>query len=271
MSETPIFFPSGSDSLFGVLHQPDGERRELAFVFVHPFGEEKLWSHRVFVSFARQLAATGHPVLRFDWMGSGDSDGDFSVSSVDSILRDIASAVDLVRGRTGGRSVGLIGLRLGASLAALAAERLSDIGPLVLWAPVVDGARYMQELLRTNLTTQMATYREIRYDRDAMVATLQSGGLVNVDGYEMAWPLFSQTSAVQLVSDRKSHAGPCLVVSIDKRPVPPPADLQALASTYGRATAVAVQEDPFWKEIAAFYDQAPALVAATTDWLRQNP
>jgi len=34
---------------------------------------------------------------------------------------------------------------------------------------------------------------------------------------------------------------------------------------------VAVQEEAFWKEIAAFYDQAPALFAATTGWLQQNP
>ena len=46
-----------------------------AFVFCHPLTEEKLWTHRVFVTFARELAAAGHTVLRFDYRGNGDSDG----------------------------------------------------------------------------------------------------------------------------------------------------------------------------------------------------
>lgn len=270
MSETPLFFPNGPYQLFGVLHEPDGERRDTAFAFVHPFGEEKLWAHRVFVSFARRLAAAGHTVLRFDCMGSGDSDGDFSESSIASSLSDVAAAVDLVRARSGARAVSLIGLRFGATIAAHAAETL-DIRQLVLWAPILDGGRYMQELLRINLTTQMATHKEIRYDREALVGIMQQGGTANVDGYEMAYPYFAEASALQMATGRKSHAGPCLIVSIDKRPIPPPADLQAIAATYPHATVAAVQEEPFWKEIATFYDQAPALFAATGDWLQQNP
>ena len=55
-TETPFFFPSGKHSLFGILHQPAAATCLPAFVFCHPFGEEKLWTHRVFVSFARRLA-----------------------------------------------------------------------------------------------------------------------------------------------------------------------------------------------------------------------
>ncbi len=271
MKETPVFFPNGSYQLFGVLHEPEAAGRAPAFVFVHPFGEEKLWAHRVFVSFARRLAAEGHPVLRFDCMGSGDSDGDFSQSSIATALADVGAAVDFVRARSGSRSVSLIGLRLGATTAAVAAEQIADIHHLILWSPIVDGGRYMQELLRINLTTQMATHKEIRHDREAMVGIMRQGGTVNVDGYEMAYPFFSEASALQIGAGVKSHAGPCLIVSIDKRPVVAPAELQALAATYAAATVSTVQEEPFWKEIATFYDQAPSLFAATADWLRQHP
>ena len=44
-------------------------------VFCHPFGEEKLWTHRVFVTFARRLAAAGHAVLRFDHRANGEQMG----------------------------------------------------------------------------------------------------------------------------------------------------------------------------------------------------
>ena len=81
MKETPFFFEGDTGSLFGLLHEPDPATpaRE-AFVFCHPFGEEKLWTHRTYVSMARRLAERGHPVLRFDFLGNGDSDGAFADS-----------------------------------------------------------------------------------------------------------------------------------------------------------------------------------------------
>ena len=82
--ETPFFFKTESRRLFGVLHLPEaGSPGTRAIVMSHPFGEEKLWSHRVFVSCARALAARGYTVLRFDYTGAGDSTGDTADTSLD--------------------------------------------------------------------------------------------------------------------------------------------------------------------------------------------
>ena len=266
-TETPLYFRSGEASLFGILHQPHEPTALPAFVFCHPLGEEKLWTHRVFVSFARHLAEAGHAVLRFDYMGNGDSDGAFSQSSLSTAKADVHAAIDQVRRLTGARQVNLLGLRLGATLATLVAEEAADIDRLVLWAPIVDGSRYMQELLRINLTTQMATYREIRQDREALVAVMQQGSTVNVDGYDMALPLYSEVSAVKLGAAPKTHPGECLIVQVDRQAGRVPAELQQLASSYQRATLEFAQEEPFWKEIARFYDRAPNLFAVTGKWL----
>ena len=69
--ETPLFFENGAYRLFGVLHQPAGPPSGAGWVFCHPFAEEKLWTQRVYVSFARMLASRGAWVLRFDAMGNG--------------------------------------------------------------------------------------------------------------------------------------------------------------------------------------------------------
>jgi uncharacterized protein len=220
------------------------------------------------VSFARQLAAAGHPVLRFDLMGNGDSEGSFSDSSLATAVSDVHAAVDEIRRRTGASTVNLLGLRLGATIASLAAEKIAGIERLVLWAPIVDGNRYMQEMLRINLTTQMAVYKEIRHDREALAASMQRGNTVNVDGYELAWPLYSEVSAVKLAAARKRHPGPVLVAQIDRQPGKPAPELEQLAGTYEQATVTFAQEEPFWKEILRFYDQAPNLFPATLDWIR---
>jgi len=271
MTETPFYFPNGAYALFGMLHQPQVASDRPALVFCHAFAEEKLWTHRVFVTFARRLAAGGYPVLRFDLMGNGDSGGDFSASSLTTALSDVRCAIEEVRRRTNRTRVSLLGLRTGATLAALISEAVDGVEDLILWAPIVDGARYMQEMLRTNLTTQMAVYKEVRHDREQLIAAMKDGARVNIDGYEMAFPLYSEFSAIKLNVDPKRHQGRCLIVQIDRTPdAEPTPEIQQLARTYARPTVLTVQEEPFWKEIQRFYNDAPNLFPATLNWLQQQ-
>jgi exosortase A-associated hydrolase 2 len=266
LDETPFFFGSDGPALFGVLHRPGGAARGEAFVFCHPFGEEKLWTHRVFVTFARRLAAAGHAVLRFDLRGNGDSQGVFGETTLDTARADTRTAIAHLRARTGAEAVTLVGLRLGATVAGLVAEEGQDIHRLILWAPIVDGARYMQELLRMNVLTQTATFKEVRQDRTELVAAMRSGLTVNVDGYEMGLGMYESVSASNLAAVPHSFRGDCLIVQIDPQPKPAP-ELQKLASSYARATATFAQEEPFWKEIPRFYQEAPNLFMATMQWL----
>lgn len=266
MIETPMFFPGAGYRLFGVLHEPDTPPRG-AFAFCHPFAEEKLWAHRVFVSFARRLAADGFAVLRFDYMGNGDSEGQFEASSLSSARADVRAALDHVRRATGLPRVGLMGLRLGATIASLVAEESDDVDRLVLWAPIVDGNRYMQELLRINLTTQMAVFKEIRQDREALVAAMRGGATVNVDGYELSLAAYEEVAAVRLANGTKRFEGPCFIAHIDRQPGRTSPELQQLSGTYPRGVLAFAQEEPFWKEILQWYSSAPALSAATLEWL----
>jgi uncharacterized protein len=270
LDEVPLFFPNGECSLFGVLHRPSAEAdARAAFVFCHPLGEEKLWSHRVFVSYARQLAAAGYPVLRFDFTGNGDSEGSFSDVSMTSLCADLRCAIQEVRRLTGVAAVSLLGLRLGANVAMKVAEEATDLRHLILWSPITDGERYLQDLLRINLMTQMATYKEIRQERPALVAEMEQGGIVNVDGYEMGWPLYSSVSLIKPGSQHQVFGGPCLIVQIDRQPRRA-AELERLAASYPAATLTFAQEDAFWKEIAGFYQHAPNVFEVTTAWLAAN-
>jgi len=268
MKETPFFFPGDGVSLFGILHEPAAAGDRPAFVFCHPFGEEKLWTHRACVSFARELAARGHAVLRFDLRGNGDSSGEFRDSSLETALVDTRTAIATVKRMTGATTVSLLGLRLGASVAALLADECDDVRQLIQWAPVIDGHRFVQELLRINLATQMAMYKEVREDRAALVNQMKEGRTVNVDGYPLSLAFYEQLSAMKLAQSTRRFSGPCLLVQIDRaegaRPLP---EVAQLASCYTHATHFVVQEEPFWKEIERFYETAPNLSAATLAWL----
>lgn len=268
-SETPYFIDAPGGRLFAVAHDPAATPSGEVFVFCHPLAEEKLWAHRVFVGYARQLATAGAAVLRADLRGNGDSDGDFSESSVETGLADIRRAIDEARNRWGAARVHLLGLRFGATLAALEAERATDVDQLILWAPITDGERYAQELLRTNLATQTAVYREVRFDRTELVEQMRGGATVNVDGYAMAYPLYEQCARVKIAATPKQHAGRCLIVQIERQAGRQAPDLTQLAATYQQATLDLALEEPFWKEIQKSYlRDAPNLFAVTSAWLQ---
>lgn len=265
--ESPFYFGAGQPSLFGVLHEPAGPAVRDAVVLCHAFAEEKLWAHRIYVELARELAARGHAALRFDFSGNGDSDGLFAESSLESNVADLHSAIAELKARVRRDHVTLLGLRLGAVAAVVAADRRDDVSRLILWNPIVDGRRYMQELLRVNIATQSAVYGEVTADREALVEQMRAGQTVNVDGYELSLPMYEQVSAIDL---RRPHAfaGPCLIVQADRNPAARmPADVGDLGKHFAKAEACLVQEEPFWKETLQVCVRAERLFSTTLTWM----
>lgn len=268
MNETPFYIEDGGARLFAVLHRPEQERARAAFVFCHPFAEEKLWAHRVFVSFARELAGRGHPVLRFDYRGYGDSEGEFADFRLEDHVADIDRARAWLRAELGEATpIGLLGLRLGASLACLAHRKVPVQGPLILWDPVLDGADFIQEFLRSHLSTQLAIWGEVRENRERLVERLMAGEKVNVEGYDVTRALYQSLSALSLGESVEALPADSLVVQIGRtrRPRSQPG---AFAQQTGAALRLAVEE-PFWREIKRFYYRADDLFDTTLSWLEE--
>jgi dienelactone hydrolase len=118
-----------------------------------------MWSHRAWRHLADDLAAAGMPVLRFDYPCTGDSAG--ACDEPHFIGRAVASIVAAsaqLRALAGVEQIVLCGLRLGATLAVLAAEAMAShpawqggVAGLVLMAPVVSGRAYLRELRALHL------------------------------------------------------------------------------------------------------------------------
>jgi pimeloyl-ACP methyl ester carboxylesterase len=144
----PFFFGPVARQLFGVYHAPLAPTpTPAAVVLCPPFGQEYMRTHRALRQLAVQLAMAGHHVLRFDYSGTGDSAGDGAAVTIDAWLEDVETAIDEIRDTTGITDVALIGLRIGAMLAATTARRRTDVTKLVLWDPVVSWRLYLESLL----------------------------------------------------------------------------------------------------------------------------
>jgi len=86
--------------------------------------------------------------MRFDYYATGDSAGNCEELSLDRMRLDIEQAIRHCRAKTGARKLTLVGVRLGATLAAQVAAGCSEIDSLVLYAPVFDGEELLDEWQR---------------------------------------------------------------------------------------------------------------------------
>jgi alpha/beta superfamily hydrolase len=257
------FLDLGGERIFAAIHHPVSPPA-LTLAICHPLGEEKLWAHRVLVSLARELAAAGVAVARVDFRGEGDSDRGFAESDFESRIKDASRALDeLLNLYPGSQETALLGLRFGACVAAATAAHRNDVSQLVLWDPPTDGAAYMQSVLRLNLMAQMAIHHRVVENREALVARLEAGGSINIEGYELSHPLFRQASDFRLRDALNQFRGRTTIVQISQSATPLREDFAELAQNGGRCSVEMVQEEPFWKEIKSFYQRAEALGQVT--------
>ncbi|MGA3220124.1 MAG: hypothetical protein ABSE77_13780, partial [Acidimicrobiales bacterium] len=129
---------------------PEGGAAHGGVVLCPPFGLEAQGAGRAYRALGQRLASEGWAVLHIDYDGTGDSAGWAGDPDRAPAWRgSVGTAVDLLRAGGAG-TVCVVGMRLGATLAAWAsAERAVD--GLVLWDPCDSGRSYLREeaLLRS--------------------------------------------------------------------------------------------------------------------------
>jgi pimeloyl-ACP methyl ester carboxylesterase len=144
----PFFFGSSRKQLFGVHHPSKATTaRGTGVLICYPFGDEYMRTHKAARQLAMMLAKAGYHLLRFDYFGTGDSAGAGEDVTIAQWLEDIATAADELKEASGVSRISLVGLRLGATLAARAAAARTDVDDLVLWDPIVVAERYVDELM----------------------------------------------------------------------------------------------------------------------------
>ena len=116
-TEEATLFECASDMLLGILTKPVTPAKTGIIVVVGG-PQYRVGSHRQFVLLSRALAEAGYAVLRFDYRGMGDSEGE--TRDFLAVNEDIAAAINLMYQRISSlQHVALWGLCDGASAALL--------------------------------------------------------------------------------------------------------------------------------------------------------
>ncbi len=132
MIEKPVTFKCENEQIIGILHLPENQKFPL-IIIVHGLNSNKLGPHSFFVRAAREFAKNGFGVLRFDFRGSGDSEGNYENQTVTSMLKDLETVISNVSEIKGIEKICLIGHSRGAYISLLQASRDERIDCVIVW------------------------------------------------------------------------------------------------------------------------------------------
>lgn len=146
-TEEPLWFGPVDRPLFGWLTRPVGGLARGGVLCAPPIGREARAGRRAIRRLALSLAAKGFVTLRFDFDGTGDSSGGFNDEGRDrQWIESVVEATSYLRSLNI-TSVSAVGMRLGATLIGVAADRHPlDFSNVVLWDPCDSGQSFLREL-----------------------------------------------------------------------------------------------------------------------------
>lgn len=250
----PMYFGAADAPLFGWFH-PGAPAREVGVLLCAPWGREEVSVHVSLRHWAQSFSEAGWPCVRFDYPGEGDSAGDAVVdASVEAWVASVGLAIDELKRLSGVRQVCLLGVRLGATLACLAAQGRDDVLGLMAVAPVVKGRGFMREL------TALQAAGSAPSGGQSVPDVFQSGGFVMSCGLRDA---LSSLDLTQL------PAAPCpQVMVLDRHDMPP--SKAWLASLQAQGVAVHHQALEGYAGMVAdpHHVRLPtAMIEATLQWL----
>lgn len=269
---TPISeqFGFAHDCLYRLI-APAAEVRG-ALVLVPPAAEEKKAAHRALVEATRAWAAAGWDCLHLDLRGTGDSAGAHAAAGWQTWLDDVAAALAFQRARYPDLPLTLVGLRLGATLAAAAATA-APVDHLVLLEPFTDGPAYLRQCrqrsaLRAQLTAEEADAAPAPAPGAPAPGTpaADTAAGFDFDGFAYSADLVGPLASVDLLASPPSAPRVTILqVSGSSRLRRPLSQLQAASQAAGAEVSLAnVAVEAFWAAIG-LVDTAPVTAAVSAE------
>jgi pimeloyl-ACP methyl ester carboxylesterase len=245
------YIPAADGSaLYVAYHAPQGPADgKLPLVVATALFEERKSAYGALRRLAQRLARAGHAVLRFDYRGSGESGGACVARRWEHLAQDLAAARQALSGLCGRRDAGVVGLRMGATLALHETAQM-DVQTVIAIAPVVKGATQvrlwkMRSKIRSELT-QAAASGEAIQQMDAQAGT---AALLDFDGFDVHPQFFGDVASIDLLKEARELPYPARIVQISHRNDAAPESARLRATLGPRAALDCLRMEAFWDKL----------------------
>jgi pimeloyl-ACP methyl ester carboxylesterase len=229
----PVYLTTAPDPVFGFFHPSHGDGT--AVLLCPPFGWDDVCSYRSRMRWAEDLAERGHPALRIDLPGAGDSAGSpRDPDRVGAWANAVGGAAAWLREETGCARVAAIGMGVGGFAACLAASEGAAIDDLVLWGVPARGRTLLREL-RAFAALKAAEFP----DPDAEAPPPLPEGFLEVAGYVISAETATALESTDLTQVDVPGAGGKRALLLDRDGVSVDRRLREHLESCGAAVTVA--------------------------------
>ena len=147
--ERHILIPHSNHKISTVIHVPtqylnNKVENEKSFrlpllIICHGFIGNKIGVNRLFVKTARKFCDNGFVVVRFDYLGAGESTGEYGENTIESFVNQTQSVIDyaLKDDYIDEQQVVLLGHSLGGVVSLITSATDKRVKRLALWSPVL--------------------------------------------------------------------------------------------------------------------------------------
>ena len=132
MKIAKISFQSEECRISGILHLPETENPPYV-ITSHGLLSSK--DSEKYIALGEQISRVGMGMLRFDFRGIGESEGEEGDNTISKKIADLSAAIDFIRSYSEpGNRIGLLGSSLGGFLSLMKASMDKKIKAVVIWA-----------------------------------------------------------------------------------------------------------------------------------------
>lgn len=140
----PVVLENEGQKIFAVFHKPKHVVKPPCVIICHGLGGNKIGHFRVYVDLATRLVKEGIAVFRFDFRGSGDSDGAFSDMTLQGQVSDLLTILkhNSKNDQIDSSRIGLFGRSMGAAVGVMGSAIFDHVKTIALWAPIFSGDQW---------------------------------------------------------------------------------------------------------------------------------
>lgn len=201
----PLFFRD--DQVLGFYHPSRDPASSRLLVICPPFFDEYRRSYRALSELAIACADQGVHAFRFDFFGTGESQGLLEQVTFADWKKDIGAAIDEGIELSGADEVILLGVRFGATVAAQVKHR--DIKRYIFWDPIMSGKAYLELLDHVNGAIRLR-HKQIAEDANKALEKIA------FENFHLSPELKQDISGISISPGAGNGSAPYYVVSTNR-------------------------------------------------------